>query len=173
MSPQPTWTSPRNGRTFACSPAAVLVFVINERQELLLLSSQTHAGRWEVINGGVEAGETVLAAALREAREEAGDELVLRPLGTVHTSTHAYDDEIRTMVSVAFVMACDGGEAHPGDDMAGSDVWWASLDELEAAPGAVCVPAQHWMCRRAVQLYRLWREEPTHDLEHAVPLDMV
>lgn len=169
MSPQPTWTSPRNGRTFACSPVAVLVFVVNDREELLLLSTPGKQDRWEVVNGGVEAGETVLAAALREAREEAGRDLRLRPLGTVHTSTHAYDDEIRTMLSVGFVMACEGGEAQPGDDMAGSAVRWVSLEELRSGDVVVSVPAHRWMCERAIQLYGLWRDEPARDLEHSVP----
>jgi len=169
MSPQPTWTSPRNGRTFACSPVAVLVFVVNDREELLLLSSQRNAGQWEVVSGGVEADETVLAAALREAREEAGDDLALRPLGTVHTSTHAYDHEIRTMVSIAFLMHCEGGVAHPGDDMAGSEVLWATLEEIERGDIKVSVPAHRWMCERAIQLHRLWRDEPARDFEHAVP----
>jgi 8-oxo-dGTP pyrophosphatase MutT (NUDIX family) len=156
-----------NGRTFACAPAAILVFIVNEREELLLLSSPTGKG-YEVVNGGVEAHETVLAAALRETREEAGPLVLVRPLGTVHTCTHHYDAEV-DLISVAYLMAYEGGEVTPGDDMAGSEARWGSREEIESGRLQVYVPAQRWMCRRAFDLYRLWKDEPALELEIAVP----
>jgi ADP-ribose pyrophosphatase YjhB (NUDIX family) len=53
------------GRPFACVPAALLVFVINEQEEFLLLRHpQRPAGR--VVNGALEANETLADGALRE-----------------------------------------------------------------------------------------------------------
>ena len=42
------------------------------------------------------------------------------------------------MISVVYVMAHTGGEATPGDDMQGSKVRWATLDEARA----LLLPAQ-------------------------------
>ena len=66
----PTVTA-ENGREFSCMPAAILVFVIDSEENILLLRHPDREG-WEVINGALEAGETVLEGALRESREEAG-----------------------------------------------------------------------------------------------------
>src|SRR6516165_2012795 len=60
-----------SGRTFATFPAAVVVPIVNGREELLLLESQRRPGLWEPVNGAVEDDETLLEAALREVREEA------------------------------------------------------------------------------------------------------
>src|ERR671934_1855234 len=100
-----------SGRSFATFPAAVVVPIVNEREELLLLESPRRPGRWEPVNGAVDEGETLLEAALREVREEAGPDLRVRPLGVVHASTFAYDARVGRMISVVYLMAHDGGTA--------------------------------------------------------------
>ena len=55
-----------SGRRFATHPAAVVVPIVNTREELLLLESPRRPGWWEPVNGAVDAGETLLEAALRE-----------------------------------------------------------------------------------------------------------
>lgn len=75
---------------FAAFPAAVVAAIINDREELLLLSSRRRPGLWEPVNGAVEAGETLLAAALREVHEEAGGDLRVRPLAVAHAATFSY-----------------------------------------------------------------------------------
>ena len=64
----------------------------------MLLESQRQAGLWEPVNGAVDGGETLLEAALREVREEAGQHLRVRPLGVVHASTFEYDARVRRMI---------------------------------------------------------------------------
>jgi len=103
-----------SGRIFATFPAAVVVPIVNKREELLLLESQRRPGLWEPVNGAVEEGETLLEAALREVREEAGAALRVRPLGVVHASTFAYYDRVRQMISVVYLMAHEGGVPEPG-----------------------------------------------------------
>ena len=144
-------------RRFACSAVAVLVFIVNERQEILLLAHPRRKGWWEVVNGALEAGETILACALRETREEAGP-IKVRPLGTLHASTFHYDENVQYMVSLCYLMAYEGGQVQPGDDMAGSRFRWWSLEELADESVRVIVPPdQKWLVRRAVELYRLWK----------------
>jgi len=150
------------GRLFETHPAAVVVPVVNRREELLLLESPLRPGWWEPVNGAVERGETLLEAALREVREEAGDDLRVRPLGVVHASTFAYDAQVTHMISVTYLMAYVAGEPRPGDDMRGSRVRWASLDEIESRSLRLVPPLdQAWLRQRTLELFRLW--EPTPD----------
>ena len=101
--------------------------------------------RWRL-----EVGETVLKGALRETREEAGPELVLRPLGVAHGCTFQFDDVVREMIDVVYVMAFEGGEVIPGSDMAGSQVTWPTLDEIVVERVPVSMPREGWFLERAV-----------------------
>ena len=153
------------GRAFATHPAAVVAVVVNEREEFLLLESPRRPGWWEPVNGVVEAGETLLEAALREVREEAGPDLRVRPLGVVHASTFAYDSLVTHVISVTFLLTHEAGDVVPGDDMHGSRVRWATLSEIDAERLRLVPPLdQPWLRRRAIDLYRLWQPAP------AVPL---
>lgn len=165
---QPHISTATGNRQFACSPVAILVFIVNEREEVLLLSHPQRNGGWEVINGALEAGETLLEGALRETREEAGANVAVKPLGTVHVSTFHYDEQVRYMLSVGYVMAYEGGEIEPGDDMAGSRYQWWSMEELADPDVALLVPPDaRWQIQRSIELYRLWKEE---DIELQPPL---
>jgi glycosyltransferase involved in cell wall biosynthesis/ADP-ribose pyrophosphatase YjhB (NUDIX family) len=147
------------GRPFACVPAALLVFVINEQEEFLLLRHPQRTG-WEVVNGALEANETLAAGALREVQEEAGPEAIVRLLGPVHIQNFHYDQQVRYMLSLSFVAAYEGGAVIPGDDMRGSEVGWFSVAEVEDESLPILVPPDlRWLFERALVLYRLWRDE--------------
>jgi ADP-ribose pyrophosphatase YjhB (NUDIX family) len=134
-----------NGRKFATLPAAVFVFIIEPTtQRFLLLSSPAKRGRpgWEVVNGAVEANETLAQAAMREVAEETGPAVRVDLLGAVDAWTWRYDELVTHMISVAFVAAYFAGDVVPGDDMAGCESRWASLDEVRelAAHGSALIP---------------------------------
>lgn len=157
-----------NGRRFAGFAAAVLAFIVDPgtRRFLLLSSPAKRDGvGWEVVNGGLEAGETLLEGVHREIFEEAGPEVRVRVLGTVHSWTWRYDAVIPHMLSVAYVASYLGGEVVPGDDMAGSETRWATLDEVAAlaASGARLVPEELWVFERALQCFDLWVDSPLID----------
>jgi len=164
MEPEPDrahMTAASSRRSFATFPAAVVVPIVNRRGELLLLESPRRTGWWEPVNGAVDDGETLLEAALREVREEAGPDLRVRPLGVVHASTFAYDARVQRMMSVVYLMAHEGGAAVPGDDMRGSRVRWATLSAIESDGLRLLPPLdQAWLRRRTVDLFRLWEPEP-------------
>ena len=163
---KPIVTTADGSRKFACSPAAVLGIIINDREEILLLAHPDLGGGWQVVNGAMEAGETVLNAALREIAEEAGSEILVSPLGTVHVSTFHYDQQVRYMLSIAYLFAYRGGDVHPGDDMQGSEYRWMSLEEINQDQIELIIPpGEKWVLARAVELFRLWLNEDANELK--------
>ena len=156
--PLPRRQSVDGKRSFACFPAAVLVFVVNELQEFLLLRHPNRSD-WEVINGALEDGETVLEGALRETYEEGGPNLRVKPIGTVHVSSFHYDEQAPFMISIGYVASYIGGPVEPGDDMTGSDWAWASLQKIHTGEFSVLVPpGQLWLFTRAVEVFSLWKD---------------
>ena len=159
------WSQPElvaaNGRRFAGFAAAVLVFIIDgSTRRFLLLSSPAKRGRegWEIVNGGLEAGETLLDGVTREVAEEVGPAVQLRVLGTVHASTWRYDHVIPHMISTFFVASYLGGTVTPGDDMAGCETRWTTLEEVNdlAAAGVALIPDEVWLFERALQCFDSW-----------------
>ncbi len=65
----------------ACSPDGC-----TKLQSILLVHKPRKRDAWQLPQGGIEAGETQVEAALRELKEETGLELV----GDVHVSEHTY-----------------------------------------------------------------------------------
>ena len=166
MSYQPVISDAKGNRRFACSAVGLVAIIINEEEQFLLLSSPVKRGRndsWESVSGALEAGETILEGVLRETREEIGSEVKTRPLGTVHAQTIHYDEKIRYMISICYLMAYEGGQIQPGDDVLGSQYKWWSFKELEDRNIKILVPSKGiWVFKRAVELYRLWK---CHDLD--------
>jgi hypothetical protein len=61
------------------------------------------------------------------------------------------------MLSIGYLLAYEGGEIVPGDDMAGSEYRWWSLDEILSDDIKLIIPPdEKWMVKRAVELSRLW-----------------
>lgn len=83
----------------------------------------------ELPGGKVEPGETTLAAARREAREELGVPLTDRPLVPLGEFLHVFEG--RLWNCCAFVG--DLGGAHPGKGDCG-ETTWATREELLAGP---------------------------------------
>jgi len=167
--PYPTLTSAR-GRVFATYPAAVIVLIVNEKEELLLLSNPKRPPWWEAVNGAVDADETILEAALREVREEAGEAIRVRPLGIVHVSTFTFDTHAHHMISITYLMAYQGGEVIPGDDMRDSGVMWHPLAQLGQGDLSLLAPLDEaWLGQRALELYRLWNPQPDYPLQPPLP----
>jgi ADP-ribose pyrophosphatase YjhB (NUDIX family) len=157
---QPKISTADGRRQFACLPAAVLGIIVNEKEEILLLAHPDLPGGWQVVNGALEAGETPLEGTLRETYEELGSHVQVRPLGTVHVSAFHYDEKVPYMLSIAYLLAYEGGEVQPGDDMEGSQYRWWSLDEIAIGEVELIIPpGEKWLLARAVDLYRVWINE--------------
>jgi ADP-ribose pyrophosphatase YjhB (NUDIX family) len=150
------------GRRLACRPVAVLVFIVDADERVLLMESPRYPGIWQVVNGAVEANETLLQAVLRETSEEAGPNVSIRPLGVAHAFSFPYDNDIPTMLSVCYVASYEGGDVVPGDDMAGSEFGWFAREEMADKP---LLPRHPWLFDRAIELHRLWRNTAPRELE--------
>jgi hypothetical protein len=84
----------------------------------------------------------------------------VRPLGTVHAYTFRYDEVVQYMISIVYLLAYEGGPIEPGDDMRGSQYRWWRLNELLDDRVRLIVPRdQKWMAARAIELYRLWKDQ--------------
>jgi ADP-ribose pyrophosphatase YjhB (NUDIX family) len=151
----------RDGRRFACIPAAVLAFIVNADERVFMLAHPNSGWRWEIINGALEHGETLLEGCLREICEEAGNQLQVRPLSLLHAYSFPYAENVPHMLSLCYLFAYEGGEVIPGDDMVSSQVRWVSPDEIARGEVEVIVPRDMpWLFERAVELYRLLKDRP-------------
>ena len=151
-------------REFACFPAAILAFIVDDDDRVLLLSSPFRRGGWQVVGGAIEEGESPVAALLREVAEEAGPAVSIRPVGLVHTHLHRFDAAVPAMLSIAYVATYLGGEVLPGSDMATSNVRWATVGEIERGDVSLTVPSQPWLFQRAIAVHALLKDDKV-DLE--------
>lgn len=155
----------QKGRQFSTSAIALQAIIVNEQEQILLLNSPSRNQGWQVISGGLEAGETILDGLRREVMEEVGPDARVRPLGVVHAQTFHYDENVRFMVGIYYLMAYEGGKIVPGDDMVGSACRWWSLDELGDDNMHWHPTVIPWMLHRAIDLYRLWKDDPVRPLQ--------
>jgi len=161
----PTVTG-KKGRKFETHAAAVVAFIINKEERFLMLSSPKHPNQWEPVDGAYDGGETILEGMLREIREEAGEQVQVRPISAVHTFNFHYDETIPHMISIVFLFEYLGGEVIPGDDMAGSEVKWMSVEDINSGDYQIIVPSeQNWVYERAVKFYRLLKDETAINLQ--------
>lgn len=118
-------------------PAAYVVFLRegqNGAEVLLHLRQGTGYmdGHWATIAGHVEAGESVLAAAVREASEEVGVEIAeadLVPL-TVMQRTQNNDDPIEERVDFIFTCRLWIGEPRRAELDKSAALGWFPLSDL-------------------------------------------
>jgi len=113
------------------------VGVIAFRDQSVLLirrGKEPRRGEWSIPGGGVEVGEEVRAAALREFREECGGEIELRDLvDVVDIFSRDEDGRVRYHYVVAdFWAEWRGGAAQAASDVL--SVRWVPLAELDRYP---------------------------------------
>ena len=122
------------GNGFAVVPAAYILLLRGDRVLLQLRQNTGFMdGHWACAAAGhVEAGESALDAAVREAMEEIGVSIspaALTPLTTLHRTnggTRLLDQR------VDFFFACDRWEGEPGirEPEKCADLQWFGLDDL-------------------------------------------
>jgi hypothetical protein len=72
------------------------------------------------------------------------------------------------MIGLSYLLAYEGGEVQPGDDMRDARCRWWSLEELTTATVRLRPSTQLWILHRTVVLYRLWHDQPPVPLQPAL-----
>lgn len=120
----------QNRDRHAIIPAAHIL-IVNEKNETLLSLRQNTGWRdgwYTTVSGHIEAGESAVSAAIREAKEEAGIDVAPEDLHFVHVSHRVADDNHHERVDFFFKVKkwkgeirncephrCAGLEWHPVD----------------------------------------------------------
>ncbi|WP_424214255.1 NUDIX domain-containing protein [Streptomyces sp. BI20] len=110
--------------------------VVADAEGRVLMQRRADSGLWALPGGGMEMGESLPGAAVREVREETGLEVEITGLvGTYTDPRHviAYDDgEVRRQFNVCFTARVVGGELAISDES--TDLRFVAPEDLPALP---------------------------------------
>jgi NAD+ diphosphatase len=113
---------------FPRTDPVVIVRVVDEQRDRLLLGRQGSwpEGRFSVLAGFVEPGETLEEAVRREVREESGVEVEF----TAYVASQPWP--FPSSLMIGFRAEANGGEPRPGDGEL-AEVRWFEREQIEAA----------------------------------------
>ena len=133
MSPQRIdyYDSPEAPRANSLVPA-VNVVVVNHAGAILLIR-RTDNGNWALPGGGIDLGESVAQAAVRETSGESGIECVITGIVGIysdpkHVIFYTSDGEARQELSIVLTARLLGGQPTPSSES--SEVRWVPESEL-------------------------------------------
>ena len=113
---------------------------VRDDEGRLLLIHKVDNGNWALPGGGMELGETVADAAIREVAEETGIRVEITGLVGIYTNpahVMSYDDgEVRQEFSICFNARPQGGELREDGTETQAAKWFdvSELDDLAIHP---------------------------------------
>jgi 8-oxo-dGTP pyrophosphatase MutT (NUDIX family) len=131
------------------------VVVVNDQGEILMIR-RTDNGNWAVPGGGMDLGESITDAAVRETREETGITCKITGLVGIYTNPHhvilyTSNDEVRQEFSIVFTARPVGGRLRPSSES--SEPQWVPPEVLSSLQ-------MHPSMRQRIQHYLDKRPEP-------------
>jgi len=127
--------------------------VVTDEAGRILMVHKTDNDLWALPGGGMDLGESITDAAVRETKEETGVDIEVTGLIGVYTNPRhvlAYDDgEVRQQFSLCFTTRNLGGELRTSSET--KEVKWvapADLDALNIHP-SMRLRIDHYLERRA------------------------
>jgi ADP-ribose pyrophosphatase YjhB (NUDIX family) len=130
---------------------SVTAIVVNDRGELLLVH-KTDNDLWALPGGGMDLGEYMAEAVVREVLEETGIKVEVTGVVGIYTNPHhvmAYDDgEVRQQCSICFTTRTIGGELRTSSET--KEVRYvapAELNRLNMHP-SMRLRIEHYLERR-------------------------
>jgi len=108
------------------------VVVVNDAGEILLIRRSDN-GNWALPGGGVEFGESLAKAGVRETREESGIDCEITGVSGIYTDPghvilYTSDGEVRQEFSIVLIARAIGGQPKPSTET--SQVRWVPLAEI-------------------------------------------
>jgi 8-oxo-dGTP pyrophosphatase MutT (NUDIX family) len=112
---------------------SVNVVVVNDAGEILLIRRSDN-DNWALPGGGIELGESVSQAAVRETREETGIDCTVNGLVGVYTDPghiilYTSNGEARQECSIVLRASATGGQPTPSEES--TEVRWVPPAETE------------------------------------------
>jgi len=112
---------------------SVNVVVISADDEVLLIRRSDN-DNWALPGGGIELGESMVDAAVRETMEETGIRCRVTGLLGIYTDPrhvilYTSDGEARQEFSIVLTAGVEGGQPTPSDES--TEVRWVPRDQLE------------------------------------------
>lgn len=117
-------------------PIVLALVLTAEGQVVYTRKHSMPPGRWTLVAGFIQKGETAEAAAVREAMEETS----LSTRITRFTGTHVFHAR-PDQLAITFELQADPGVARPGDDVDEVEVGPPQLERLREGSTV------HWMVR--------------------------
>lgn len=113
---------------------SVNVAVTNDAGELLLIRRSDN-GNWAMPGGGIDLGESLAQAGVRETREETGVECEITGLSGIYTDPghvilYTSNGEARQEFSIVLTARATGGQPTPSDET--SEVSWVPADQVDS-----------------------------------------
>ena len=125
------YDSPEAPRANSLVPA-VNVILVNDAGAILLIR-RTDNGNWALPGGGIDLGESVAQAAVRETLEESGIECVITGIAGIysdpkHVIFYTSNGEARQEFSIVLTARLLGGQPTPSSES--SEVRWVPESKL-------------------------------------------
>ena len=113
---------------------SVNVVVTNDAGEILLIH-RTDNDNWALPGGGVDIGESLPQAAIRETREETGVDCEITGLSGIYTDPghvilYTSNGEVRQEFSIVLTARATGGQPTPSSES--SEVRWIAPAEVDS-----------------------------------------